>query len=107
MQDDFSVKEMLKEHIGKEDNDFTDFRKTLRNFFLANLGFLIGAGIWVGTIQTQAERNRTDLDQHIKRVDAIEDKVNKNDVSLAEIRTKLTGIEAMLVELRIDVKKIR
>ena len=107
MDGDFSVKEMLKTHMDKEDNDFDDFRKTLRNFVLANISFLIGAGIWVGTIQTQAERNKQDIEMHIRRVESIEEKVNRTDVTQAQIQTKLSGIEAILIELKADLKRIR
>lgn len=93
--------------MNKEDNDFDDFRKVLRNFFIANISLLIGAGIWVGTIQTQAERNSKDIVEHIRRVELIEDKVNRNDVVQAQIQTKLSGIEAILIELKADLKRIR
>lgn len=107
MSGEFGVKEMLQAHINKEDNDFDDFRKTLRNFFLANITLLIGAGIWVGTIQSKAERNTDDIAQADRRVDVIEEKVNRGDVSQAEIRTKLIGIETILIELKSDLKRIK
>lgn len=98
---------MLIAHINKEDNDFDDFRKTLRNFFIANISLLIGAGIWVGTIQTQVDRNKQDIGSHTKQVENIEDKINRNDLGQVEIKTKLSGIETMLIEMRTDMKRIK
>lgn len=99
------MKSMLKDHIASETEELGDLRRTIRNFFIANIGFLLIAGIWVGTIQTRQLRNVDDIEKVNKRQDEFSERIQRNDVTSAEIRTKLNAIEATLIEIRQSIRR--
>lgn len=98
------MKTMLKDHIESETDELNDIKKTARNFFLANMVIFLSLayyfGQWVGVIETRQLRVISDLDAVEGRQNGFDERIQKNDVASAEVRTKLSAIEATLVEIR-------
>lgn len=72
-----------------------------------SVGALVIIGIWVGTIQARQLRNLEDIGMANSRYEAIDRRVQANDVSAAEVRAKLVGIEATLQEIKAAIKGIK
>lgn len=68
-----------------------------------SVGALIAIGIWVGTIQTRQLRSMDDLQGLNSRVDVVVDRIRQNDISSAEIKTKLINIEVTLQEIKLKL----
>lgn len=77
--------------------------------------FLLSVAFNLGTWKTDAENIHSDLDVRIsnldtsyllltKKVDALSTSANARDIQLTEIKTKLVNIEALLVEIKQDIK---
>jgi len=94
------MKSMLSNHIKEETSELNDLKRTIRNFFLANIGLLVAAGVWIGTIQTRQDRNVEDIESIQNKHDKFDERISKNDITAAEIKAKLSGIEVTLLEIR-------
>ena len=68
---------------------------------------LIAIGIWVGTIQARQLRNISDVATNTLKYESLDERIQRNDVSAAEVRAKLVSIEATLQEIKTVVKGIR
>ena len=54
----------------------------------------------IHTINAQQENFRTWVDDLTDRQEELDDDNSRQDLSLVELRTRLTGIEALLIEIR-------
>lgn len=94
-------------------NDVLEMRKEWAEYktkaFWVLLGFvasILAIGVWVGTIQTNiqhitevANKASTQADETVKRINALE-------ITNGEIRTKLSGIEATLEEIKLAIRQL-
>lgn len=71
---------------------------------LGFLGSILAIGVWVGTIQTNFGHIQDEVDKQGKQYAQLEIRTGTQEITSAEIKTKLISIEATLQEIKIAVK---
>ena len=87
-------------------NEWVTFKSRALKILLGSSAVLVGYGMWVGTIQSFVTEHGKWADRMEIRVVEIDRRQQSADVTNAEIKTKLVGIEASLVEIK-NALKIR
>jgi len=70
------------------------------------IGSILAIGVWVGTIQTNIENITQTANKASIQADAVEKRVNALEITNGEIRTKLSGIEAVLQEIKVAIRQL-
>lgn len=81
-------------------NEWKDFKKMARNLLVATLTISVGYGIWIGSMQTRVDTLAEQSRQASAERAALSIRVQGNDVSTVEVKTRLANIEAVLIEIR-------
>ena len=87
--------------------EWNEYKSKTLWVLLGFVGSILAIGVWVGTIQTNiqhitevANKASTQADETVKRINALE-------VTNGEIRTRLSGIETTLEEIKIAIRQLR
>lgn len=94
----------IKEEISVMRDEWKEVKNKAIGWLVTALFVVVGYGIWVGSIQTTMTENRRISDRMILQIDDVNKKQQATDITAAEIRTKLSGIEASLIEIKQALK---
>ena len=84
--------------------EWTKFRNFSLSVLVSGIVVFTGYGIWVGSIQSAITENYKLHQKQDERIDFIDKRQQAADISSTEIKTKLVGIEASLVEIKRALK---
>jgi len=93
--------------------DFEEMRKEWREFKDRCLWILVGflsavlaIGVWVGTIQTHVSNITETANRAALQAENVEKRINALEITNGEIRTKLSGIEVVLQEIKVAIRQL-
>lgn len=84
--------------------EWAKFRNFSLSVLVSGIVVFTGYGIWVGSIQSAITENYKLHQKQDERIDFIDKRQQAADISSTEIKTKLVGIEASLVEIKRALK---
>jgi len=86
--------------------EWKEFKNKSFWILIGFFGALLSVGVWVGTIQTNIQNITETANKAAIQAEAVEKRVNALEITNGEIRTKLSGIEAVLQEIKIAIRQL-
>lgn len=88
-------------------DEWKDFKQKALLIMIGFLGSLLAIGVWVGTVQTSITNIASVSSRTSTQYDTIEKRVNSLEVTNGEIRSRLSSIDATLLEIKVAIKELR
>lgn len=95
----------LKSEVSEMKREWDVFKNRALTILVGSSMALVGYGVWIGTIQSFVTEHSRWVDRMEAKVSEIDKRQQTADVTSAEIKTKLIGIEATLIEIKKAVEK--
>lgn len=80
--------------------EWGSFKSRLNWVLIGCVAAFVGYGVWVGTIQNKILNNQDDIQDNKTQAALALQSAHLSEVTLAEIKARLTNIETLLVELK-------
>ena len=87
--------------------EWTTFKSRALSILLFGVLAAVSYGIWIGTLQTTVNNNTTNIVSNKEAISSFDKRIQANDITSAEIRTKLSNIETTLSEIKLSLKNVR
>ena len=94
----------IKKEISELKKEWDELKGKLLRYYLTFLIVVASYGIWVGTIQTTINQHEVADNKMETQIVEIDKRQQSSDITSAEIKTKLAGIEASLVDIKEALK---
>jgi len=87
--------------------DWEEFRRKFLWTIIGSVGAFIALGVWVGTIQTDHGHFEEEINEHKEQYVSVERRLGTLEVTNSDIKARLSSIEAILLEIKTELVKLR
>jgi len=87
--------------------DWEEFRKKFLWTIVGSVGAFIAMGVWIGTIQSEHTHYEEEINEHKDQYTQVEQRLGTLEVNNSDIKARLANIEAILLEIKTELVKLR